>query len=111
MTSDETIRKVASVAQHALDGGTVYDDAGEPMSAAETVARALAKAGLLAPSPLTEEWGSELRGARPESSSHVLRARDRDNARWQIEHSPEWATGRTVRRYVTDWVESGENAD
>lgn len=70
------------------------------------LARALAGAGLIAPSPLREEWGSEMRDARPEGGSRVLRARDPDNARWQIEHNPEWATGRLVRRYVTDWEES-----
>ena len=55
MSSDKTIRKAASVVQHALDGATVYDDAGEPMSAAETVARALDSAGLLA-HELAQRW-------------------------------------------------------
>ena len=73
-------------------------------------ARALADASLLAPAPLHEEWGSEMRNARPESSSHVLRARDLDNAQWQIEHNPEWATGRIVRRFVTDWLPADEEA-
>ena len=89
----------------------------EPISvqAAREYARALADEGLLAPAPLREEWGSEMHNAQPESSSHVLRARDRDNAQWQVEHNPELATGRIVRRHVTDWLpvdctEGGDNA-
>ena len=70
------------------------------------IARALAEAGLLAPAPLREEWGSEVRDARPDRDPYVLYARDRDNAQWQIEHNPEWATGRIVRRFVTDWEET-----
>ena len=98
------IEQAARVIQQARDAGAVYDDAGEPLSAAETIARALADASLLAPAPLHEEWGSEMRNARPESGSHVLRARDRDNAQWQIEHNPEWATGRIMHRYRTAWL-------
>lgn len=68
------------------------------------IARALHAAGLLAPAPLREEWGSEMHDARPGSSSHVLYARDPENAQWQIDHNLEWATGRIVHRYVTDWL-------
>ena len=107
---EHAIEKAARVIQQARDAGAVYDDAGEPLSAAETIARALHADGLLAPAPLREEWGSEMRNARPESSSHVLYARDRDNAQWQIDHNPEWATGRIVRRFVTDWLPADEEA-
>ena len=106
----DAIEQAARAIQQARDAGTVYDDAGEPLSAAETIARALHADGLLAPAPLREEWGSEMHNARPESSSHVLYARDLDNARWQIDHNPEWATGRIVRRFVTDWLPADEEA-
>ena len=68
------------------------------------IARALAEAGLLAPAPLREEWGSEVRDARPDRDPYVLYARDLDNAQWQIEHNPEWATGRIMHRYRTAWL-------
>ena len=51
---EHAIEKAARVIQQARDAGIVYDDAGEPLSAAETIARALADAGLIAPVPLTE---------------------------------------------------------
>ena len=91
------------------DGTTDWDDLPEPWrvewrEAGEFVVRALADDGLLAPAPLREEWGSEMRNARSESSSHVLYARDRDNAQWQIDHNPEWATGRIMHRYRTAWL-------
>lgn len=60
--------------------------------------------GLLAPAPLTEEWGSEMRNARPDGDPLVVWAIDLDNAQWQIEHNPEWATGRVMHRYRTDWL-------
>ena len=74
------------------------------------IARALAEAGLLAPAPLREEWGSEVRDARPDRDPYVLYARDLDNAQWQIEHNPEWATGRIMHRYRTDWQPTEEGA-
>lgn len=97
MTSDETIRKVVDV---------IGDLPGYTDGQLRKIALDLHSAGLLAPAPLREEWGSEMRDARPEGGSLVLRARDPDNARWQIEHNPERATGRLVRRYVTDWEEA-----
>lgn len=68
------------------------------------MARALADAGLLAPAPLREEWGSEVRDVRPDRDPYVLWAIDLDNAQWQIEHNPDWATGRIMHRYRTDWL-------
>ena len=68
------------------------------------VARALAEAGLLAPAPLREEWGSEVRDVRPDRDPYVLRALGPDNAQWQIEHNPDYATGRIMHRYRTDWT-------
>ena len=104
------IEQAARVIQQARDAGAVYDDAGEPLSASETIVRALHDAGLLAPAPLRQEWGSEVRDARPDRDPYVLYARDRDNAQWQIEHNPEWATGRIVRRYRTAWLPAEEGS-
>ena len=101
---EHTIEKAARVIQQARDAGAVYDDAGEPLSAAETIARALHADGLLAPAPLREEWGSEMHDVRPDRDPYVLYARDPDNAQWQIEHNPEWATGRIMHRYRTAWL-------
>lgn len=60
--------------------------------------------GLIAPAPLREEWGSEVRDVRPDRDPYVLWAIDLDNAQWQIEHNPDWATGRIMHRYRTDWL-------
>ena len=75
-------------------------------------ARALAEAGLLAPAPLREEWGSEVRHPLPDRPPQTLCALDRDNAVWQIENNPDYATGRVMHRYRTDWlpVNSDEEA-
>ena len=103
MTSDETTRQAARVIGSVMSRWDMHGRPDVDGGIDTLIARALAEAGVLAPSPLREEWGSEMRNARPEVGSHVLPARDRDNARWQIEHNPEWATGRIVHRYVTDW--------
>ena len=71
---------------------------------ARVVVQHLAEKGLLAPAPLREEWGSEVRDVRPDRDPYVLYARDPDNAQWQIDHNPEWATGRIMHRYRTDWL-------
>lgn len=57
MTSDETIRRAAEVLA-ALPAVT----ASTPLDAALVRARALDEAGLLAPAPLTEEFGAQVRG-------------------------------------------------
>ena len=70
------------------------------------IARALAEAGLLAPAPLREEWGAEMEHPIPDSPPSTIKARDLENARWQIEHNPKVATGRIMHRYVSDWEEA-----
>ena len=108
MSSDKTIRKVASVVQHTLDGATVYDDAGEPMSAAETVARALDSAGLLAPD-MREEWaaryvngGSAICRTRDEAEAELDRM-TRDSHRHRVDEPPAPEIAGIYIRYVTDW--------
>lgn len=59
---EHTIEQAAQVIQQARDAGAVYDDAGEPLSAAETIARALDDAGLLAPAPLRETQAKNMHG-------------------------------------------------
>lgn len=70
-----------------------YDEAGEPRGATEQLARALASAGLLAPAPLREEWGS----VSP-ASGGVQRESSRDRAMDRTPHG-----GRIARRLVSDW--------
>ena len=77
-----------------------------PQERDRRVARRLAAEGILSPAPLTEEWGSEMRDARPGGGTHVLYSRDSDNAQWQIDNNPDWATGRIMHRFVTDWEEA-----
>lgn len=72
----------------------------------DKIARALAEAGLLAPAPLTEEWGAEMDHPIQDRPPSTIKARDLENARWQVEHNPKVATGRIMRRYVTDWEEA-----
>lgn len=105
MISDETIRKVAGVIDGILSADPqvareMFGD--EP----DRIARALADEGLLAPAPLREEWGSEMRNARPGGITHVLAARGRQSAQWQIDNNPDWATGRIMHRFVTEWEEA-----
>ena len=71
---------------------------------AEIVLDTLREVGVLAPAPLREEWGSEVRDVRPDRDPYVLYAIDPDNARWQIEHNPDYTTGRIMHRYRTDWM-------
>ncbi|MDO5535469.1 MAG: hypothetical protein Q4F65_12580 [Propionibacteriaceae bacterium] len=68
--------------------------------AATEYARALADAGLLAPAPLTEEWG--------------VRYQDADEPAVATAPCEEWARGWAslpgdvvVRRHVTDWLPTG----
>lgn len=81
-----------------------YAECQGPQVGDRRVARRLAAEGLIAPAPLREEWGSEVRDVRPDRDPYVLWAIDLDNAQWQIEHNPEWATGRIMHRYRTDWL-------
>lgn len=115
MSMNDHIDLAARVILDACQSRRDLFPATEPISvqAARQYAQALDEAGLLSPAPLREEWGSELQGARPESSSHVLYARDPDNAKWQIENNPDHATGRVMHRYRTDWlpVNSDEEVD
>ena len=71
---------------------------------AEIALDTLREVGLLAPAPLRKEWGSEVRDVRPDRDPYVLRALGPDNAQWQIEHNPDYATGRIMHRYRTDWL-------
>ena len=70
----------------------------------EIQARALAEAGLLAPAPLREEWGAEMDHPIPDMPPSTTKARDLEQARWQVEHNPKVATGRIMHRYVSDWM-------
>ena len=76
------------------------------MRDATATARALAEAGLLAPAPLREEWGAEMDHPIPDRPPSMIKARDLEHARWQVEHNPKVATGRIMRRYVSDWEEA-----
>ena len=71
---------------------------------AEIALDTLREVGLLAPAPLRKEWGSEVRDVRPDRDPYVLYAIDPDNAQWQIEHNPDYTTGRIMHRYRTDWI-------
>ena len=85
--------------------GTYHqDEAAYLVPQARVVVQHLAEKGLIAPAPLREEWGSEVRDVRPDRDPYVLWAIDLDNAQWQIEHNPDWATGRIMHRYRTDWL-------
>lgn len=90
---EHATEKAARVIQQARDAGPVYDDAGEPLPAAETIARALADAGLLAPAPLREEW------AAIDDDGTALMRYGADS------HSPhrEYGTSRTYSRWASDW--------
>lgn len=57
-------------------------------------ARALADAGLLAPAPLTEQWGTKFK------DGHPIPGKDRDYPWWFKGDPPK---GVNVHRYVTDW--------
>ena len=99
-TTEQAARMIGSVmSRWDMDGRPGVDGGIDTL-----LARTLAEAGLLAPAPLREEWGSETRNPRLGGGSHVLYALDPDNARWQIEHNPEWSTGRIMHRYRTDWL-------
>ena len=80
---------------HDLDSGD--------LASSEEYARALHEAGLLAPAPLREEWGGEMRDVRLDRDPYVLHALGPDNAQWQIEHNPTVTTGRIMHRYTTGW--------
>lgn len=69
----------------------------EPDPADYNAARALAEAGLLAPSPLREEWGVDCYlGFEPEAYL------ERRNAEKHLAYEG----GNLLRRYVTDWEEA-----
>ena len=124
MTSDETIRKAAEVLtahpsipndrQDLTDREYVCPTCGAvalvygPNSPDHALHQAeqLAKAGLLAPAPLREEWGAEMYHPIPDRSPSTIKARDLENARWQVEHNPKVATGRIMPRYVSGWEEA-----
>ena len=52
---EHAIERAAQVAASAMDG---YSEGASHIDDYRIIARALAKAGLLAPAPLTEEWGT-----------------------------------------------------
>ena len=71
--------------------GCTGDEDGAPVAA-----RALAEAGLLAPAPLTEEWGKRSLGWRRRTyTSPSFNEHDARNVDWDET---------TVRRYATDWL-------
>lgn len=68
---------------------------------AAAIARVLAKKGLLAPGPVTEEVGCEMYHPIPGWYPNTIKAQDLDNALWQRENNPHCATGRIMRRHVS----------
>lgn len=104
MVSDETIQQAAVV----IAGKTTElgSSTMRGLDRAILAARDLAEAGLLAPAPLTEEWGAEMDHPIPDRPPSTIKARDLENARWQVEHNPKAATGRIMHRYVSDWEEA-----
>lgn len=60
----------------------------------------------LVPVEAEERIGAEMQWDMPTPhDTHVLPSSDIDNARWQIEHNPDHATGRIMRQYRTPWEE------
>ena len=73
-------------------------------------ARALADAGLLAPTPLREEWaaryvngGGAIRRTRDEAESELDRM-TRDSHRHRVDEPPAPEIAGIYARYVTDWM-------
>ena len=92
----DAVEQAARVIQQACDAGTVYDDAGEPLSAADTIARALADAGLLAPAPLRQEWEAVI----GDNATVVCDSLD----------EAQGYGGHIYRRLVPDWQPAEETA-
>lgn len=91
MSSDETVRKAARVMARAYFGEPVEQD---DMECSTEWARALDSAGLLAPSPLREEWATRF------PDGHLCPGKGRDYDLWFKGDPPK---GVNVRRYVSDW--------
>lgn len=135
MTSDETIRRATEVLtahpsipncrDDLTDRDYVCPTCGDtalvygPNSPDHAMHQAekLAEAGLLAPAPLREEWaaryvngGGAICRTRDEAESALDRM-TRDSHRHRVDEPPAPEIAGIYARYVTDWVESGENAD
>ena len=58
----------------------------------------------LVPIEAEEEYGAEMKwDARTPHDTHVSLGLNLDNARWQAENNPDYATGRIMRQYRTPW--------
>ena len=61
----------------------------------------------LVPIEAEEEYGAEMKwDARTPRDTHVSLGLNLDNARWQAENNPDYATGRIMRQYRTPWEEA-----
>lgn len=104
MVSDETIEKAVEV---------VWECGPWTDQESLRIARALAEAGLLAPAPLTEEWGAVVgwANAAGQTEQHTGGGDTREealaDARAQfgalLSADAEEVAHKTVRRYVSDW--------
>ncbi|MCT2121562.1 hypothetical protein [Dietzia cinnamea] len=93
---EHTIERAAQVAASAMDG---YSEGASHIDDYRIIARALAEAGLLAPSPLTEEWGT-----RFGSSEYVHFG---TGVEYPFFFNGDPPKGVNVRRYVSDWMPVG----
>lgn len=61
----------------------------------------------LVPVEAEEKYGAEMKwDAGATHDTHVSLGLSLDNARWQAENNPDYATGRIMRQYRTPWEEA-----
>ena len=61
----------------------------------------------LVPIEAEEKYGAEMKwDAGATHDTHVSLGLSLDNARWQVENNPDYATGRIMRQYRTPWEEA-----
>lgn len=99
MTNDETIQKVRQAMQDAMN----YHGPFSGTDQARHICEALTEAGLLAPTPLTEEWA--VWGDLPELWGTDETFNSKQSAEQWIRDN-EWAGrggGRAVHRHISDW--------